>query len=64
MPDPLVPGDLNGNGCVDAADLAIILNNWNRPIPPGDPRADATGDVIVNAFDLAIVLTQWGQCLA
>lgn len=54
----LVPtGDLNNDGAVDAADLAILLGAWG-PCPNCPP--DLNGDGVVNAADLAILLGNWG----
>lgn len=58
VPDPC-PGDLDGDGAVNAADLAILLGDWGH-----DPASDAdlTGDGFVNAADLAVLLGAWGDC--
>jgi hypothetical protein len=48
------PADLDGNGRVDAADLAIVLGNWGGT-GPGD--IDANG--VIDAADLAEVLGRW-----
>ena len=53
------PGDLDGDGVVNAVDLAILLGNWG-PVPPNEPAADLNGDGMVNAADLAILLGNWG----
>jgi len=50
-----IPGDLNGDGVVNAADLAIMLGAWGTA-GPGDLNSDGT----VNAADLAILLGSWG----
>ncbi len=50
------PGDLNGDGIVDGADLASLLSQWNAP---GGP-ADLNRDGIVNGGDLAALLANWG----
>lgn len=50
-----VPGDLDGNGSVDAADLAILLGQWGGA---GSGDLDASGTV--DAADLAILLGAWG----
>ena len=48
--------DLNGDGTVDAADLATMLGAWGSN--PGSPAdLDDNGDV--NAADLAILLGAW-----
>ena len=54
------PGDLNGDGVVDPADLAIVLGNWGPcPDPPKKCDADLTGDGEVGPADLAIVIANW-----
>ncbi len=50
-----IPGDLNGDGVVNAADLAILLGQWGGP-----GSADLNGDGTVSAADLAILLGAWG----
>jgi len=50
-----IPGDLNGDGIVNAADLNILLAAWGTD----DPIADINGDGIVNAADLNILLSNW-----
>lgn len=58
----LLAGDLNGDGFVGQADLAIVLGNWGQNVPPGNLlMGDATGDGFVGQGDLAIVLGDWGQ---
>lgn len=47
--------DLDGDGVVDAADLAILLGAWGSD-GPGDLDCDGT----VGAADLAILLGAWG----
>ncbi|MBL9119292.1 MAG: hypothetical protein JNL80_05175 [Phycisphaerae bacterium] len=51
-------GDLNDDGVVDAADLAIMLGLWGTP----DERADLATNQTVDAADLAILLGAWGPC--
>lgn len=53
------PADLNGDGEVEAADLAILLGSWGPC--PGCP-ADLNCDGVVEAADLAILLGSWGPC--
>ncbi len=57
------PQDLDGDGIVDASDLAQLLGSWGpyEPCPPFD-AADFNQDCGVNAADLAQVLGAWGQC--
>lgn len=51
-----VPGDLNGDGLVNAADLAQLLNAWG---PCSGCAADLNGDGSVGAADLAVLLNAW-----
>ncbi len=53
------PPDLNGDGLVNAADLALLLGAWGPN--PGHP-ADFNSDGSVNAADLALLLGAWGPC--
>ncbi len=48
-----IPQDLTANGCVGAADLAILLAAW------GTPDADLNGDGTTDSADLAILLAAW-----
>ena len=48
------PADLNGDGVVNGADLAILLAAWG-----GDGPADLNDDGVVNGADLAILLGAW-----
>jgi len=48
------PADLNGDGVVNAADLAILLGNWGT-----NGQGDIDGDGSVGAPDLAILLGAW-----
>lgn len=52
------PADLNGDGVVNAADLALLLGSWGT-CPPPCP-ADLDGDGSVGASDLALLLGSWG----
>jgi hypothetical protein len=50
-------GDVNGDGSVDCADLAVVKASFGkRAGQPGfDPRADVNNDGVVDARDLAFV---------
>ncbi|MCE2884972.1 MAG: choice-of-anchor B family protein [Planctomycetaceae bacterium] len=50
-----IPGDLNGDGLVNAADLAGLLSAWGAT----SGAADINGDGTVNATDLAILISNW-----
>lgn len=57
---PSIPGDLDGDGVVTGADLAILLSAWG---PCGDCAkcpADLDGDCTVGGADLSIQLANWG----
>ena len=51
------PTDLDGDGQVGAADLAILLGAWG-----GKGAADLDNSGTVDASDLAILLGAWGPC--
>lgn len=48
-------GDLNGDGLVNGADLALLLGRWSTP----DPVADLDDDGIVGGPDLGLLLSNW-----
>ncbi|MBX3354676.1 MAG: hypothetical protein KF724_03140 [Phycisphaeraceae bacterium] len=52
--------DQSGNGCVDGADIAIVLGNWS-PTTPGVPGApgDVNCDGFVSGADIAVILGAW-----
>lgn len=58
---PQCPADLNQDGTVNGADLALILGNWSTD--GGTTGADLDGSGNVDGTDLAIVLGNWGNCL-
>lgn len=59
---PCFDKDLDGDGTVGAADLAILLGAWSpMPCAGSACNADLNGDALVNAADLAILLGEWGQ---
>ncbi len=53
----LVGADLDGDGAVGAADLALMLGSWG---PCVACPADLDGDGQVGASDLALLLGSWG----
>ncbi len=55
--EPGVLGDIDGDGVVDAADLAALLAAWG--FCPRPCAADLDGDGDVDAGDLAILLAAW-----
>jgi hypothetical protein len=54
------PSDLDGDGAVGGADLAILLGAWGIL---GTHPADLNLDELVDGADLAILLGAWGPCL-
>jgi len=56
-------GDINGDGRVDLADLAILLSCYGlcQGDPGYVPEADLEPDGCVNLADLAILLTHYGE---
>lgn len=59
VPVVLCEGDIDGDGTVDGADIALVLGSWGPCI---DCEADLDGDDTVDGVDLAIVLGNWGPC--
>ncbi len=51
-------GDLDGDGSVGSADLAIVVGTWNS----GPGAADFDGDGNIGSADLAILIGLWGPC--
>ena len=51
----LVLGDLNSDGVVNGADMALLLGSWGTSGP-----GDLNGDGLVDGQDLAILLSLWG----
>ncbi|MCA9285567.1 MAG: hypothetical protein KDA22_10145, partial [Phycisphaerales bacterium] len=54
-----IPGDLDGNGVVNGADLGLLLGLWGPCLDACCP-ADLTGDGAVDGGDLGILLGNWG----
>lgn len=53
-------GDLDGNGRVDAKDLALLLAAWGKCARCDACPEDLDGDCAVGGSDLALLLTGWG----
>ena len=56
---PPIPEDLNGDGAVNAQDLAILLGAWGPCANCDACVADLNGDCSVGAQDLAQLLAAW-----
>ena len=54
-----IPGDLNGDGCVDQRDLGILLADWG--CQGGNCPGDVDGDGDTDQSDLGIMLAHWGE---
>jgi formylglycine-generating enzyme required for sulfatase activity len=54
-------GDIDGNGHVDAHDLASLVASWGTS-GQGQHDADVNNDGVVDGPDLTILLSEWGQC--
>ncbi len=55
-----VVGDINGDGVVTAADLAVLLSNWGAVTSRASSLAsDINDDGFVDASDLALLLSNW-----
>jgi hypothetical protein len=57
---PQLNGDLNKNGCVNAADLVILTRSLGHKYVPGDP-ADINRDNKVDKIDVGILVKNFGQ---
>lgn len=55
------PGDLNGDGRVDLADLSALLAHFGKTSGATPADGDADGDQDVDLADLAVLLGQFGQ---
>jgi len=53
------PADLNGDGMVGSADLALLLGAWGPCPAPTPCGADLDGDGDVGSADLALLLGAW-----
>ncbi len=55
------PGDADGSGSVDAADISLLLLAYGSPAVPGDPLdTDLSG--LIDAGDISTILLTFGPC--
>jgi hypothetical protein len=56
-------GDLNLDGVVNGADIALLLSVANTTTGCGNNcSADLNGDDMVNGADIGLMLSAWGSC--
>jgi hypothetical protein len=53
------PADLNGDGCVNSADLGLLIAIWNQVNPP---IGDLNGDGVIGPADLGLLIGAWTPC--
>jgi Dockerin type I domain/PEP-CTERM motif len=61
---PAMAGDINDDGTVGAADLAVLAKNYGSTVPGGGASwglGDFNGDGKVDAADLALFAANWGK---
>ena len=58
-PPPGCPGDTNGDGDTNGADLSVMLANFNSSVPVGT-NGDLNDDGFVNGADLSVMLADFG----
>ncbi len=51
--------DVNGDGIINAQDLALVSSNWLQKGSIGQLAGDANRDGIVNSQDLALISSTW-----
>ena len=59
----LLPGDINMDGKVDMADLAVLAAHWGQHVGMngfGWSSGDLNGDGVIDDSDLALVSSDWG----
>ena len=56
---PQLVADVNGDGVVDLADLAIVAQAMGKPVQ--NPRADVNADGVVDGEDFALIAANLGE---
>ena len=54
-----LPGDVNGDGRIDGADLSVLAGNWQASGGLGLTDGDCNGDGCVNGGDLSLLAANW-----
>jgi len=52
---PILMGDVNADGVVDASDVDFVVSHWGETGPLGD----INGDMIVDIFDVSVISKNW-----
>ena len=61
-PKAPMPGDINVDGCVDAADLGLLLAAWQQPLDATTLNlVDLDGSAEVGPADLGLLLSLWSN---
>lgn len=55
------PGNVNGTGGVDSADLLYLRNNLSKPVNSDNCRADVNADGSINSMDMLLVRNRLGK---
>jgi hypothetical protein len=63
IPMSVLIGDVNGNGAVNAADVALIKAHSGQPVDATAFRSDVTADGNINATDVALAKSLAGTVL-
>jgi hypothetical protein len=54
-----IPGDINGDGVVNAVDFHILAANWLLTVPPANANADIGGYGVIGPKDFHILAVNW-----
>jgi uncharacterized repeat protein (TIGR03803 family) len=63
IPMGVLIGDVNGNGAVNASDIALSKSRSGQPVDPTTFRSDVNADGSINASDVALVKASAGTGL-
>jgi hypothetical protein len=61
LPEPACPGDVNGDGSVNGADLVALLSNFGSATSDGQSAGDLDGSGAVDGADLVALLSVFGS---
>jgi hypothetical protein len=63
IPMGVLIGDVNGNGAVNASDVALAKSRSGQPVAAATFRSDVTADGSINATDASLVKSKSGATL-